>query len=235
MAAYKRVLLKLSGEYLGGNSGQGYDPKTVDSLAEKIKKIHEMGLEIGIVPGGGNFFRGAQGAGFPMDRVKGDQIGMLATMMNALYLAEALKAKGVKTQVMAGIRVPQAADDFSKVQALKYFTEGQVVIFGGGTGNPYFSTDTAAVLRGLEIDAEIVIKGTKVDGVYDKDPMKHGDAVKYTSLSFSEVLAQDLKVMDQAAIALAKENNLAIGVVDLTSDRGLLDFLEGKEIGTKVQ
>ena len=231
----KRILLKLSGEFLGGEKGQGFDAATVLGLGQQVQAIHAAGFELGIVFGGGNFFRGTKEQPFAMDRVRGDQIGMLATMINALYMQEALQSLGLQAITLAGLEVPRAAAAFSKEAAIAAMTQGKIAIFGGGTGNPFFSTDTAAALRALEVGADLLVKGTKVDGVYDKDPAKHADAVKYDSLSYSLVLEKDLKVMDQAAIALLRENKLPLGVVNLAKKGDLLAFLQGKMVGTRVE
>lgn len=232
---HRRILLKLSGEYLGGPKGQGFDFAVIDQLAAKLCAVHERGFEVAVVLGGGNFFRGARDLPVKMDRVAADHIGMLATVMNSLCLKECLIARGKVARVMTGLNIPAVAEAFEKRIATRKLAEGQILIFGGGTGNPYFSTDTAAVLRALEIEASLVIKGTLVDGVYDKDPKKYKDAVKYDRLTFSQVLEKDLKVMDPSAIALCRENDLPLAVLNIGSDTDLLEFLEGKEIGTQVR
>ena len=232
---HRRILLKLSGEYLGGPKGQGFDFAVIDQLAAKLCQVHDRGFEVAVVLGGGNFFRGARDLPVKMDRVAADHIGMLATVMNSLCLKECLIARGKVARVMTGLNIPAVAEAFEKRIATRKLAEGQILIFGGGTGNPYFSTDTAAVLRALEIEASMVIKGTLVDGVYDKDPKKHKDAVKYDQLTFSQVLERDLKVMDPSAIALCRENDLPLAVLDIGSDTALLEFLEGKKIGTQVR
>ncbi|OGG95041.1 MAG: UMP kinase [Candidatus Lambdaproteobacteria bacterium RIFOXYD12_FULL_49_8] len=231
---YGRILLKLSGEYLGGPAKQGFDFTIIDSLAQKLCKVHDKGFEVAVVLGGGNFFRGARDLPVKMDRVAADHIGMLATVMNSLCLKECLIARGKTARVMTGLNIPAVAEAFEKRAALKMLSEGHILIFGGGTGNPFFSTDTAAILRALEIEAQIVIKGTLVDGVYNKDPKKHSDAVRYESLRFSEVLEKDLKVMDPAAVALCRENDLPLAVLDITAPDDLLGFLEGRPTGTRV-
>jgi len=230
----KRILLKLSGEYLGGPKGQGFDFQLFDQLALQLLEIRAKGFELAIVLGGGNFFRGAASLPIPMDRVAADQIGMLATVMNSMVLKETLISHGQPARVMTGLNIPAVAEPFDKRRATQALSTGDILIFGGGTGNPFFSTDTAAALRALEIEADWVVKGTMVDGVYDKDPKKHSDAKKYTSLTFSDALKHDLKVMDAAAIALCRENNLPIGVVNIGSKTDLLDFLSGKEVGSTV-
>jgi len=231
----KRILLKLSGEYLGGPKGQGFDFEVIERLALQLIEVRGRGFEVAIVLGGGNFFRGAQNQPIPMDRVNADQIGMLATVMNSLALKETFMAHGQSAAVMTGLNIPAVAEPFEKRKAIKKLSRGEMLIFGGGTGNPFFSTDTAAALRALEVEADWVIKGTMVDGVYDKDPKKHPDAVKYKTLTFSDALKHDLKVMDAAAIALCRENSLPIGVVDIASETALLDFLAGKDVGSMVR
>ncbi|MDT8447752.1 MAG: UMP kinase [bacterium] len=232
--SYRRVLLKLSGEYLGGPQGQGFDFSVIDTLATKICAVQDAGYEVAVVLGGGNFFRGARDLPIKMDRVAADHIGMLATVMNSLCLKEALMARGRTARVMTGLNIPAVAEAFEKRLATKKIAEGQILIFGGGTGNPYFSTDTAAVLRGLEIEADVVVKGTLVDGVYDKDPKKYPDAVKYEELSFTTALEKDLKVMDASALGMCRDNNLPLGVLNINSDTDLLDFLAGKTVGTRL-
>ncbi|PCI22940.1 MAG: UMP kinase [SAR324 cluster bacterium] len=231
---YQRVLLKLSGEYLGGEGGRGFDFATVTSLTRQICEIHDLGVQIGIVLGGGNFFRGASSVPIKMDRVAGDQIGMLATVMNSLCLRESLIDQGKKAQIMTGLAVPQVGEPFNKKKAVALMEQGDILICAGGTGNPYFSTDTAAVLRGLEIDADVVIKGTKVDGVYDKDPMRFKDAQKYDELSYTTILEKDLKVMDAPAIAMCRDNNLPLSILSISQPTDLLDFINGKKVGTLV-
>ena len=231
---FQRVLLKLSGEYLGGSQGAGFDYKTIESLVGQIHRVQQLGVEVAIVLGGGNFFRGAKSLPIKIDRTVGDQIGMLATLMNSMCLKEALLAKGVKARVMTGLAAPEVAGKFNKATAVNCLKNGEIMIFGGGTGNPYFSTDTAAVLRALEIEADVVIKGTKVDGVYDRDPMKDADAVKFEQLTYGEVLERDLKVMDGAAIALCRENTLPLCVLSIANPNDLTDFVVGKKVGTLV-
>lgn len=231
---FRRVLLKLSGEYLGGQSGQGFDFSVIEGLAKKICQVQDAGFEVGVVLGGGNFFRGARDLPVKMDRVAADHIGMLATVMNSLCLKECLMARGRTARVMTGLNIPAVAEPFEKRIATQKMAEGQILIFGGGTGNPYFSTDTAAVLRALEIEADIVIKGTLVDGVYDKDPKKHPDAKKYEELSYTEALEKDLKIMDASAVGMCRDNKLPLGVLNIASDTDLLDFLAGKPVGSRV-
>ena len=231
---FKRLLLKLSGEYLGGKKGEGFDFSVINSLVEQISELHGMGFEIAIVLGGGNFFRGTKSIPIPMDRVAADHIGMMATMMNGVCLKEAIRCSGKKASVLTGLDAPAVADSFTKRKAIDALDKGEIVVFAGGTGNPFFSTDTAAVLRALEIEADIVIKGTKVDGVYDRDPAKDSSALKLTALTFAEVLEKDLKVMDAAAIALCRDNALPLCVLSISNRSDLKSFLEGEAIGTFI-
>lgn len=231
---FKRVLLKLSGEYLAGERGQGFDYNIVEKLTRQICELHDLGVEVGLVLGGGNFFRGASNVPLKMDRVSGDQIGMLATTMNSLCIKEALKNYDKTVRIMTGLEVPGIGVKFNKEIAVDAMRKGEILIFSGGTGNPYFSTDTAAVLRGLEVDADIIIKGTKVDGVYDKDPVKDSSAVKYGKVSFTEALEKDLKVLDSTALALCRDNDLPISVLSIVNDLDLIHFVQGEEVGTMV-
>ncbi len=231
---FQRVLLKLSGEYLGGTAGSGFDFDTIKSLTQQIFDIHQLGVQIGIVLGGGNFFRGATSIPMSMDRVVGDKIGMLATVMNSLCLSEALLEKGLSVKVMTGLEVPAIGEPFDNKKAEQFLEESKILIFAGGTGCPYFSTDTAAVLRALEIRANVVIKGTKVDGVYDKDPVIHEDATKYDILSYSTALEKELKVMDAAAIAMCRDNNLPLSVISISNKDDLLNLIKGVNVGTMV-
>ncbi|MGK0288766.1 MAG: uridylate kinase [bacterium] len=232
---YKRILLKLSGEFLGGQKGKGFDYDIIKTISKQICAIHDLGIQVAIVVGGGNIFRGAAAAGIEMERVSADHMGMLATIINSICLQEAIERCGKKTRVMTGIEVRDVAEPYIKRKAVRHLEKGRIVIFGGGTGNPYFSTDTAAVLRGQEIGAEIVIKGTKVDGVYDKDPEKHADAKKLTDLTFSEILAKDLKVMDSTAISFCRDNQLPICILDIADQDALFQCIQGREIGTFVK
>ena len=231
---YQRVLLKLSGEYLGGVVGHGFDFTVIDSLTEQINQIQDLGTEVAIVLGWGNFFRGTKSIPLKMDRVAADHIGMMATLMNALCLKEALIAKNRKAHVMTGLEAPAVTEKFEKQKAVALIEAGNILIFGGGTGNPYFSTDTAAVLRGLEISADIVIKGTKVDGIYDKDPEKNPSAQRFDKLSYADVLTRDLKVMDGAAIALCRENRLPLCVLSIVNQDDLRRFVQGEDVGSIV-
>lgn len=230
---YKRILLKLSGEVLAGKEGKGLDFDTVTTVCKVIKEACDMGAQIGIVVGGGNFWRGRSSG--EMDRPRADQMGMLATTINSLALQDTLEQLGVKAQVLTGLQMPQVAEIFTKRKAVEYLNNGDVVIFGCGTGNPFFSTDTAAALRAAEIDAEIIFKATNVDGVYDKDPNKFDDAVKYDELTHSEVLAKGLKVMDSTAASLCRDNGISILVFNLDDPKNILRALEGENIGTVVK
>ncbi len=230
---YKRILLKLSGEVLAGSEGKGLDFDTVTTVCKVIKQCVEMGTQVGLVVGGGNFWRGRSSG--EMDRPRADQMGMLATAINSLALQDTLEQLGVKAQVLTALSMPQVAEVFTKRKAVEYLNDGQVVIFGCGTGNPFFSTDTAAALRAAEIDAEIIFKATNVDGVYDKDPNKFSDAVKYDTLTHSEVLSKGLKVMDSTAASLCRDNNIAILVFNLDDPQNIVRALEGENIGTVVK
>lgn len=230
---YKRILLKLSGEVLAGKEGKGLDFDTVTTVCRVIKECTEMGAQIGIVVGGGNFWRGRSSG--EMDRPRADQMGMLATTINSLALQDTLEQLGVKAQVLTGLVMPQVAEIFTKRKAVEYLEGGSVVIFGCGTGSPFFSTDTAAALRAAEIDAEIIFKATNVDGVYDKDPNKFADAVKYDELTHSEVLSKGLKVMDSTAASLCRDNGISILVFNLDDPQNIVRALEGENIGTVVK
>lgn len=231
---YKRVLLKISGEALLGDGGYGIDPVITASIAAQIKEVIEMGVEMAVVVGGGNFWRGTSASANGMDRNTADHIGMLATIMNALGLQNALEKIGVFTRVQTAISMQEVAEPFIRRRAVRHLEKKRVVIFAGGTGNPYFTTDTAAALRALEMDAEIIFKATKVDGVYDKDPLKYKDAKKFDRLTHIEVLNKDLGVMDSTAISLCRENNLPIIVFDLTIPGNIKGVIMGKKIGTLV-
>ena len=231
---YKRILLKLSGEALMGDRQYGIDPARLAEYAEEIKKIHAKGVEIAIVIGGGNIFRGVAGASNGMDRVQGDYMGMLATAINGLALQSAIEAIGIKTRLLTAIKMEQVAEPFIKRRAVRHLEKGRVVIFGCGTGNPYFTTDTAAVLRAIEIGAEVILKGTRVDGIYNVDPEKHKDAIKFDSITYKDVITKGLKIMDMTAFALSQENNLPIIVFDMNTKGNLEKVISGKNIGTKV-
>ncbi len=232
---YKRILLKISGEALVGKSDYGIDPDIMENISEQIKGVVKLGIEIAVVVGGGNFWRGVSASAGGMDRTTADYVGMLATVMNAMGLQDSLEKKNVTTRVQSSITMQEIAEPFIRRRALRHLEKKRVVIFAGGTGNPYFSTDTAAALRALEINAEILFKATKVDGVYDKDPKKHADARKYEELTFMEVLDKDLKILDSTATSLCMENNLPIVVFDITRPGNIRDVVFGKKIGTLVK
>mgnify|MGYP006140739783 FL=1 len=232
--AFRRILLKLSGEVLAGKQGFGIDPKKATELANEVKSIYEMGVSIGLIIGAGNIFRGLQAATKGMDRVTGDYLGMLATIMNAISLQDALEKVGVETRTLSAITVSKIAEPYIRRRALRHMEKGRVVIIAGGTGNPYFTTDTAAALRATELNAEVLIKGTKVDGIYDKDPVVNSDAKRYKSISFNEVLSKNLRVMDLTAITLCKENALPIRVFNINNKGDLKRLLNGEDIGTTV-
>jgi uridylate kinase len=231
---YKRILLKISGEALIGKSNFGIDSKVMDEIADEVKNVVELGIEIAIVIGGGNFWRGVSASAEGMDRTSADYIGMLATVMNALGLQDAMEKKGVMTRVQSSITIREIAEPFIRRRAVRHLEKKRVVIFAGGTGNPYFSTDTAAALRALEINAEILFKATKVDGVYDKDPKKYSDAKRFEELTFKDVLEKDLRILDSTAISLCMENNLPIVVFDITKHGNIKKVVTGKKIGTLV-
>ena len=232
---YKRILLKLSGESLAGEDGQGVSQQILEYFASEIKKVYDLGVELAIVIGGGNFFRGISNAAKDMNRVTADQMGMLATMINSLALMDILKRSGVKAQTFSAISMPKVADVFDHIKVTECLQSGQVAILGGGTGNPFFTTDTAAVLRAVEIDADVILKGTRVDGVYSADPEKVPDAIKYNSLNYMQVVEQNLKVMDITAITLAMDNKLPIIVFNFDKTDNLKKVVLGESIGTKVQ
>ena len=234
MAKFKRILLKLSGESLMGEQGYGIDVKRLNEYAAQIKEALEMGVEIGIVIGGGNIFRGLSGAGKGFDRVKGDQMGMCATVINSLALSSALGALGVKNRVLTAIRMEPIGEFYTKWKAIEAMERGEVVIMSAGTGNPYFTTDTGSSLRGIEIEADVMLKGTRVDGVYTADPEKDPTATKFDNISYDEVLSRGLKVMDVTATAMCKENNLPIYVFNMDIVGNLKKVLEGENIGTYV-
>jgi uridylate kinase len=231
---YKRILLKLSGEALGGESGFGIDVNEAESIASRIRAVRETGVDVAVVIGAGNLWRGKQGLERGMDRSTADYMGMLATVMNAMALMDALERQEVYTRVMSAIEMRAIAEPYIRRRAVRHLEKGRVVIFGAGTGNPFFSTDTAAALRATEIDAQIVIKATKVDGVYDSDPKKNPNAKKFDHLKYIDVLNRRLEVMDSTAITLCMENNLPILVVNLWDPNALLDALHGKAVGTMV-
>ncbi|SHJ58064.1 UMP kinase [Pseudozobellia thermophila] len=231
---YKRILLKLSGEALMGKKQYGIDSDRLAEYAEEIKNVAEKGVEIAIVIGGGNIFRGLTGAAMGMDRVQGDHMGMLATVINGLALQSALEAKGIQTRLQSAIHINEVAEPFIRRRAMRHLEKGRVVIFGGGTGNPYFTTDSAAVLRAIEIEADVILKGTRVDGIYTSDPEKDKNATKFDSISFADVLLKGLKVMDTTAFTLSQENELPIVVFDMNKKGNLTKLVEGENIGTVV-
>jgi len=231
---YRRILLKLSGEVLSGEQGFGINPTKAAQLAEEIKSVHEMDIDIGLIIGAGNIFRGMQAASKGMDRVTGDYLGMLATIMNAISVQDALEKAGVESRTLSAITVSQIAEPYIRRRALRHLDKKRVVIVAGGTGNPYFTTDTAAALRATELKAEVLLKGTKVDGVYDKDPALNSDAVRFNKISFSEVLTKNLRIMDLTAITLCKENVLPIRVFNIKNEGDLKRLVEGEDIGTIV-
>ena len=231
---YGRILLKLSGEILAGDKGFGIDPKKASYLAKEVKSIFDLGIEIGLIIGAGNIFRGIQAAGKGMDRVTGDYLGMLATIMNAISVQDALEKVNCETRTLSAINISQVAEPYIRRRAIRHLEKGRIVIVSGGTGNPFFTTDSAAALRAKELGAEIVIKGTKVDGIYDKDPVQNSNAKKFDTITFSEVLKKDLRVMDLTAITLCKENKLPIHVLDINIPGNLKQLILGIKIGTKV-
>jgi uridylate kinase len=231
---YRRVLLKLSGEALAGDQGFGISPPVVERLTEEIKTVHEMGVSLGLVIGGGNIVRGTTASQQGMDRVKADYMGMLATVINALALQDLLERRGVETRVQTAIRMEQLAEPYIRRRALRHLEKGRVVIFAGGTGNPYFSTDTAAVLRGIEMEADVIIKATKVDGVYSADPAKDPTATFIPDITFLEALSRELGVMDAAAISLCKDNSIPILVMSTDQPQAVARAVRGERIGTLV-
>jgi uridylate kinase len=231
---YKRVLLKLSGESFAGRGGFGIDASTVSSLAKQLAEVQGLGVQVTVVVGGGNIFRGSQAAAMGMERARADYMGMLATVINALALQDALGQAGSECRVLSAIWMQEVAEPFIRGRALRHLDKGRIVIFAAGTGNPYFSTDTAASVRALEIGAEAILKGTKVDGVYDKDPETDPTAVRFSELDYIEVLNRGLKVMDSTAISLCMDNNLPIIVFDLTMDGNIRRVVMGEPVGTKV-
>ena len=231
---YGRILLKLSGEILAGDKGFGIDPQKASYLAKEVKSIFDLGIEIGLIIGAGNIFRGIQAAGKGMDRVTGDYLGMLATIMNAISVQDALEKVNCETRTLSAINISQVAEPYIRRRAIRHLEKGRIVIVSGGTGNPFFTTDSAAALRAKELGAEIVIKGTKVDGIYDKDPVQNSNAKKFDTITFTEVLKKDLRVMDLTAITLCKENKLPIHVLDINIPGNLKQLILGIKIGTKV-
>jgi uridylate kinase len=231
---YKRILLKLSGEALMGSKQYGIDATRLAAYAEEIKEIVALGVEVAIVIGGGNIFRGLAGASNGMDRVQADHMGMLATVINGLALQSALEHNNVQTRLQSAIKINEVAEPFIRRRAMRHLEKGRVVIFGGGTGNPYFTTDSAAVLRAIEIEADVILKGTRVDGIYTSDPEKDKNATKFDTISFNDVLSKGLKVMDTTAFTLSQENNLPIVVFDMNKKGNLMKIVSGENIGTVV-
>lgn len=231
---YKRLLLKLSGESLMGKKGHGIDPSVLDFFSTEIKKVHELGVQVGIVIGGGNIYRGLSASEQGIDRVTGDQMGMLATVINSLALQNACEHKGVFTRLMSSIHMEEIAEPYIRRRAIRHLEKGRVVIFGAGTGHPYFSTDTAAALRAVEIEADAIVKGTRVDGVYDEDPEKNPNAFRFESISYLDVLKKRLRVMDLTAISLCQENDLPLVVFNMDKTDNLLKVVMGENVGTTV-
>ena len=232
---YKRIVIKLSGEMLAGSQGFGIEPNTIRRFAQEIKEVREEGVEIALVIGGGNIFRGLAGASKGMDRAHADYMGMLATVINALAFQDALEQIGVFTRVMSAIGMEKVAEPYIRRRAIRHMEKGRVVIFAAGTGNPYFSTDTGAALRAAEIQADVMLKGTKVDGVYDKDPAKNDDAVRYSELTHKDLLHKDLRVLDATAASLCMENNIPLVVFNLHTPGNIVRILRGEDIGTKIR
>ena len=234
MPKYGRILLKLSGEVLAGDGAFGIDPERVKALATEVTEVAQSGVQIGLVVGGGNFFRGVATAAQNMERVTADHMGMLATVINALALQDALEKAGAPTRVMTAIEMRSVAEPYIRRRAIRHLEKGRLVIFAAGTSNPYFSTDTAATLRGLEIHAEVVAKATRVDGVYDKDPLKHTDAVRFHEIGFSDVLARNLRVMDASAVSMCRDNHMPIVVFNLNVRGNIMRMAMGESIGTLI-
>jgi uridylate kinase len=235
MPGYQRILLKLSGEALAGGASFGIDAERVRALGREVAEVAAAGVQVGVVVGGGNIFRGLSAAASNMDRVTGDHMGMLATVINALALSDALEQMGVQTRVMSAIEMHQVAEPYIRRRAIRHLEKGRIVIFAAGTSNPYFSTDTAATLRALEIKADVIAKGTRVDGVYDKDPLKFPDAVRYPRVSYLEVLSKGLGVMDATSIAMCRDNKLPIIVFNLNTTGNIMRMSMGEPVGTVIQ
>jgi uridylate kinase len=232
--AYKRVLLKLSGEVLAGGASFGINPEKVEALAREVSEVASAGVQIGVVVGGGNIFRGVAAAAQSMDRVTADHMGMLATVINSLALSDALERIGIPTRVMSAIEMHQVAEPYIRRRAIRHLEKGRITVFAAGTSNPYFSTDTAATLRALEIKAEVIAKATRVDGVYDKDPLKHPDAVKYEEVHYTEVLARGLAVMDATSVAMCRDNRLPVIVFNLNTPGNIMRMAMGERVGTVI-
>ena len=235
MLKYKRILLKLSGEALAGNQKFGISSDVLDNFARQLKEVHDLGVELAIVIGGGNIFRGIAGQEQGFDRATGDTLGILATIMNAIALQNSIEKMGVPTRVLTAVQMPEIAEPYIRRRAIRHLEKGRIIILAGGTGNPYFTTDSGGAVRALEIGADILAKGTKVNGVYDKDPQKFADAVKYDNISFDETLSKDLKVMDAAALSLCRENDLPVIVFNILEDGNIKRMVNGEEIGTIVK
>ena len=234
MPRYGRILLKLSGEVLAGDASFGIDPERVKALAAEVAEVAQSGVQIGLVVGGGNFFRGVAAAAQKMERVTADHMGMLATVINALALQDALEKAGAPTRVMTAIQMHSVAEPYIRRRAIRHLEKGRLVIFAAGTSNPYFSTDTAATLRGLEIHAEVVAKATRVDGVYDKDPLKHSDATRFSEIGYSDVLSRNLRVLDASAVAMCRDNHMPIVVFNLNVRGNIMRMAMGEPIGTLI-
>jgi uridylate kinase len=232
---YSRILLKLSGESLMGNKNFGLDPAMLELYAHEIKAVTNIGVQVAVVIGGGNIYRGMNENETGIERAQGDYMGMLATVINGMALQAALEKAGVNTRLQSAIKMEQVAEPYIRRRAMRHLEKGRVVIFGAGTGNPYFTTDTAGSLRAIEIKADVILKGTRVDGIYNSDPEKNPDAIRYESISFSDVISQNLKVMDMTAFTLCQENNLPIIVFDMNRRGNLLNVVSGKHVGTLVQ
>ncbi|MEO1956869.1 MAG: UMP kinase [Methylophilaceae bacterium] len=233
-AAYKRILIKLSGEALMGGDAYGINRATIDSIVAQIKEVVDLGVEVAVVIGGGNIFRGVASAAEGMDRVTADYMGMLATVMNAMALSDAMRSIGLVARVQSALKLEQVAEPYIRGKAIRYLEEGRVVIFGAGTGNPFFTTDTAAALRGMEIDAELVLKATKVDGIYTADPKTDPDAIRYETITFDEAINKKLKVMDATALTLCRDQNLPINVFSIFKEGALMRIVMGESEGTRV-
>lgn len=234
MVPYRRVLLKISGEVLAGPAGFGIDPDKIQAVAAEIAEVARTGVQIGLVVGGGNFFRGVAAAARKMDRVTGDHMGMLATVINGLALQDALEHQRIPTRVMTAIAMQQVAEPYIRRRAVRHLEKGRIVIFAAGTSNPYFSTDTAAALRALEIKADVLAKGTRVDGVYDKDPLRHDDAVRFSEVDYTVVLSRSLAVMDASAVAMCRDNRLPIVVFNLNTSGNIMRMSRGEPLGTVI-
>ena len=231
---YKRILLKLSGEALAGNKNFGFDEKVLLSFANQVKELHDNGVQVAIVIGGGNIFRGLSGQNHGVDRATGDTMGMLATIMNGLALQNFIESVGVPTRLLTSISMPEVAEPYIRRRAIRHLEKGRIVIFSGGTGMPYFTTDSGGAIRAIEIHADILAKGTKVDGIYDKDPVKYPDAVKYEKISFEKAIVDNLRVMDATALSLCRENNMPIIVFNALEKGNMMRMVNGEKIGTVV-